>query len=88
MGKTGPVSDFELDFDEQPEGDVTYTVGELIAGINDALEDTFGEGVWVRGEISGFKEGANGHAYFDIVGSEGGKKATLNVSFFSFAISM
>jgi len=85
MGETGTVTNGEIDFEADDGSGPTYSVGELIAGINDALRDTFGDGVWVRGEIRGFKEGANGHAYFDLVGSEGGKTATINVSFFSFA---
>jgi exodeoxyribonuclease VII large subunit len=79
-----------LDFGDQPYDDPsnpTYTVGELADAINDQLRRGFSDGVWVRGEISGLRQGGP-HLYFALVedtdGSDGsGGKAVLNVSLFA-----
>jgi exodeoxyribonuclease VII large subunit len=42
-----------------------YTVGELTAEIGELLTDAY-SGIWVRGEISGLKLAASGHAYFTL----------------------
>jgi exodeoxyribonuclease VII large subunit len=70
----------------------TYSVGELAEAINDALRRGFSDGVWVRGEISGWSDRGQ-HAYFTLVddvetsdrGGNGRGKAVLNVQFFANA---
>jgi exodeoxyribonuclease VII large subunit len=77
-----PAFDFgddELDDAANP----TYTVGELAEAINDALRRGFSDGVWVRGEISGWSDRGQ-HAYFTLVDDDG-TKATINVQFFANA---
>ena len=64
-------------------GLITYTVGELGDAINGALRKGFFEGAWVRGEIQGWREGPNGHAYFNLVDDTAGVKASIAVSFFA-----
>lgn len=81
-----PAFDFgdeELDDAANP----TYSVGELADAINDSLRRGFSDGVWVRGEITGWSDRGN-HAYFvledasDADGSGRGR-AVLNVQFFA-----
>ena len=75
-----PAFDFgddELDDAATP----TYTVGELAEAINDALRRGFSDGVWVRGEISGWSDRGQ-HAYFTLVDDDG-TKAAVNVQFFA-----
>ncbi len=74
---------FDLEFDGDDGGLITFTVGELGDAINGALRKGFFEGVWVRGEIQGWREGPNGHAYFNLVDDTAGVKATIAVSFFA-----
>jgi len=77
-----PAFDFgddELDDAANP----TYTVGELAEAINDALRRGFSDGVWVRGEISGWSDRGQ-HAYFTLVDDDG-TKAAVNVQFFANA---
>jgi exodeoxyribonuclease VII large subunit len=70
----------------------TYSVGELADAINDALRRGFSDGVWVRGEITGWSDRGQ-HAYFTLVddaessdrGGNGRAKAVLNVQFFANA---
>ena len=60
-----PAFDFgddELDDATNP----TYSVGELADAINDALRRGFSDGVWVRGEISGWSDRGQ-HAYFTLI---------------------
>ena len=60
----------------------TYSISELVDEINDTLETTFDEGLWVWGEISGISE-KNRHTYFTLVEMEEGsssKRAQLNVN--------
>lgn len=68
------------DTDDSPN---TFGVGELIQAVNGVLADGFSGGVWVRGEIQGWKDRGGPHAYFDIVDHVDGKKATLSVKFFA-----
>ncbi len=77
-----PAFDFgddELDDAANP----TYTVGELADAINDALRRGFADGVWVRGEITGWSDRGQ-HAYFTLVDDDG-TKAAVNVQFFANA---
>ncbi len=86
-----PAFDFgddELDDAANP----TYSVGELAEAINDALRRGFSDGVWVRGEITGWSDRGQ-HAYFTLVddadpserGGNGRSKAVVNVQFFANA---
>jgi exodeoxyribonuclease VII large subunit len=72
---------FDLDLDDG--GLPTFTVGEFAEAINATLKRGFYEGAWVRGEIQGWREGPNGHAYFNLVDDTDGVKATIAVSFFA-----
>ncbi len=77
-----PAFDFgddELDDGANP----TYSVGELAEAINDSLRRGFSDGVWVRGEITGWSDRGQ-HAYFTLVDDDG-TKAALNVQFFANA---
>ena len=61
-----PVSQPAFDFgdDDLDDGaNPTYTVGELADAINSSLQRSFGDGIWVRGEITGWSDRGN-HAYF------------------------
>lgn len=74
-----------FDFGDEPHDDPsnpTYTVGELAEAINDQMRRGFSDGVWVRGEIDGFRN-SGPHTYFALVedGDEG--RAVLNVSLFA-----
>jgi len=78
------VSQPAFDFGETELDDVTnptYGVGELADAINDALRRGFSDGVWVRGEITGWSDRGQ-HAYFTLADDAGGK-AVLNVQFFA-----
>lgn len=58
----------------------TYSVSELADTINGVLEDSFSEGLWVWGEITGLSV-KGGHTYFTLVEqTKSGKKAQLNVN--------
>ncbi|MEZ5217442.1 MAG: exodeoxyribonuclease VII large subunit [Ilumatobacteraceae bacterium] len=76
-----PAFDFGDDFEDG--GVPTYTVGELALAINASLRRSFFDGVWIRGEIQGWREGPNGHAYFNLVDDSGETTATIAVSFFA-----
>jgi exodeoxyribonuclease VII large subunit len=77
-----PAFDFGDDeFDDAT--NPTYTVGELAEAINDALRRGFSDGVWVRGEITGWSDRGQ-HAYFTLVDDDG-TKAAVNVQFFANA---
>jgi exodeoxyribonuclease VII large subunit len=64
----------ELPFDLLPERR-EYTVAELTTEIGDLLADAY-SGIWVRGEVSGLKLAASGHAYFTLKDS----RATLRAA--------
>jgi exodeoxyribonuclease VII large subunit len=79
-----PAFDFgddDLDGGANP----TYTVGELADAINSSMQRSFGDGIWVRGEITGWSDRGS-HAYFTLadnalVGERNG--AVINVQFFA-----
>ncbi len=76
-----------FDFGDEPFDDPsnpTYTVGELAHAINDQLRRGFSDGVWVRGEISGWSKSSVGHIYFDLIERDqiSGKLSKLRVAFF------
>jgi exodeoxyribonuclease VII large subunit len=88
-----PRHDFDEDLDDGDEFDddvvdghddpidaVTYSVSELAGVINDVLEESFDDGVWVWGEITGLSV-KGGHTYFTLVEqTNNGKKSQLNVN--------
>lgn len=92
-----PAFDFGDD-DVDDAANPTYSVGELANAINESLRRGFADGVWVRGEISGWNDRGQ-HAYFTLVddgrddadGTErrgngsGRGKAVVNVQFFANA---
>jgi exodeoxyribonuclease VII large subunit len=86
-----PAFDFgDAEFDDV--ADVTYSVGELADAVNEALRRGFSDGVWVRGEITGWNDRGQ-HAYFTLVddgdrsdGAGNGRgRAVVNVQFFANA---
>jgi len=89
------VSQPAFDFGDDELDDVanpTYSVGELGEAINDTLRRGFSDGVWVRGEITGWSDRGQ-HAYFTLVDDadssersrNGRGKAVVNVQFFANA---
>jgi exodeoxyribonuclease VII large subunit len=74
-----PSFDFELEDDG---GQPTFTVGELADLINGSLRRSFGDGLWIRGEIQGYGE-RNGHAYFRLVENGENGKAVIDCSLFA-----
>ena len=47
--------------------DQTLTVGELAQVLRWTLDEAFGSGVWVSGEIDSITRPRSGHVYFDLV---------------------
>ena len=47
--------------------DQTLTVGELAQVLRWTLDEAFGSGVWVAGEIDSITRARSGHVYFDLV---------------------
>jgi exodeoxyribonuclease VII large subunit len=45
----------------------TLTVGELCDAVTTAVDEAFGDEIWVRGSISGLSRPQNGHVYFDLI---------------------
>jgi exodeoxyribonuclease VII large subunit len=86
-----PAFDFG-DTDVDDGANPTYSVGELAEAVNDALRRGFSDGVWVRGEITGWNDRGQ-HAYFTLVddadpsdlGGNGRGRAVVNVQFFANA---
>ncbi len=76
------MSQPSLDFDHDDGGVPTLSVGELAEAINGAMRRSFGDGVWVRGEIQGWNE-RGPHAYFRLVEETEDGKASVNVQFFA-----
>jgi exodeoxyribonuclease VII large subunit len=63
------VSQPAFDFGDDEVDDAanpTYSVGELADAINESLRRGFTDGVWVRGEISGWSDRGQ-HAYFTLI---------------------
>ena len=78
-----PSFDFDTaDGDRDDGGQPTFSVSELAELINATLRRSFGDGVWIRGEIQGYGE-RNGHAYFRLVESGESGKAVLDCSLFA-----
>jgi exodeoxyribonuclease VII large subunit len=86
-GNIDPVTTDPLVENGTDTGDVegpgdTFTVTEVVRTINDVLRHGFGRGVWVRGEIQGWK-GSGVHAYFELVEQAADAKATINAAMFA-----
>lgn len=74
-----------FEFDDLPvdePGDLTFTVGELADAIDERLRTGFRDGVWVRGEINGFKRSGQ-HVYFSLVEKHRRSEAKLDVKLFA-----
>lgn len=74
-----------FDFGDEPLDDAanpTLTVSELAETINRTFRRTFPDGVWVRGEITGWSERGN-HAYFALADDAPGRNAHIRVQFFA-----
>ena len=63
--------------------ELTLSVSQYIAVVNNVLKSSMGEGVWVQGEIEGFN-GRGRHTYFNVVERTDGKKASVNVAIWEF----
>lgn len=75
---------FEI-FDDEPLDDLgnpTYSVLELADAVNAQLRRGFPDGVWVRGEIDGFRS-SGPHSYFSLVEHDERGKAVVNISLFA-----
>ncbi len=64
--------------DDDGGGPKIYTVKEITRHLRDLVESAF-PGIWVEGEISGFKHHHSGHMYFNLKDDE----AVLKAAFFS-----
>ena len=56
-----------------------YTVSQITLEIGVIFENTFGNGVWVEGEISNFKAATSGHFYFSLKDSNSVLSAAMFV---------
>jgi len=74
--------DHDSDHDSDDGGLPTFSVGELAEAINGAMRRSFHDGVWVRGEITGWSV-RGPHAYFRLVEDSEQGKAVVNVQFFA-----
>src|SRR5262245_768521 len=63
---SGAMSQPMFDFGPEEDTEPTFTVRELGEAIRGVLQRAFREGVWVTGEIRGFKVAGNGNAYFQL----------------------
>ncbi len=69
---------------------MTFTVAELANRIKQVLGDTFGDELWVEGEIRNLSRARSGHMYFDLVepdpdnGSGKQPEALISVALFRF----
>ena len=68
----------DLEFDDA--ADPTYTVGELAEAIKQILRRGFPDGLWIRGEIQGLQQRANGHMYFNLSERGDNGQATVPVT--------
>ena len=86
MAKDFGTEDFDISTDDVfsdvavagPSTVATYSITELVDEINGVLEDSFEEGFWVWGEISGLST-KNRHTYFTLVEQEPGSRC-LNLT--------
>ena len=54
----------------QQQAQPTWSVSELHDAINGLLSHTFGDEIWVQGEIRNYKVSAKKHVYFDLIDSD------------------
>ena len=73
----------ELEYELDDTAEPTYRVGELAAAIDHVLRRTFTDGVWVRGEIQGYRSDRNGHAWFRLCERTDESNASLDVVLFA-----
>ncbi len=74
-----PSLDLELDDPADP----TYSVREVTDAINQVLRRGFRDGIWVRGEVEGFKATGAGHYYFSLSEiDEDGRRCTMSITLF------
>jgi exodeoxyribonuclease VII large subunit len=71
----------DLGYEDLP--DPTYSVRELADAVNQVLRRGFGDGVWVRGEVEGLQQRANGHVYFSLTERDSDGQATIAVALFA-----
>lgn len=60
----------------------SFSVGQFATILNRVLKASFDEGVWIEGEIEGFKR-PNPHAYFSLVENVDGKKVQVSINLFA-----
>jgi hypothetical protein len=68
-------------------GQPTFSVRELIDGVNTLLRRSFHEGVWVRGEIEGLQT-RNGHVYCSLSERAEDGRATVPVALFANKLAL
>ena len=79
------VSQPAFEFDDAPQdepADLTFTVGELADAIDERLRTGFRDGVWVRGEITGFKR-SGPHVYFSLMEKDRTTEAKIDIKLFA-----
>lgn len=74
-----------FEFDDAPQdepADLTFSVDELADAIDERLRTGFRDGVWVRGEITGFKR-SGAHVYFSLMEKDRASEAKIDVKLFA-----
>jgi exodeoxyribonuclease VII large subunit len=64
------------------EVDPTWTISGLNAAIAGSIRETFGDEVWVRGEVRSISRPSSGHIYLELTERSDGSESTLRVSLF------
>lgn len=75
------MQQISLSFDSDPQqsSEPTLSVSQFIEVVNGVLDQTFGGGLWIQGEIEGFN-GRGKHTYFNLVERSADSKAALSIS--------
>lgn len=55
----------------------SYSLSELTAHINEVIKVNFETALWIRAEISEFRENANGHCYLEFIEKDAGSDVLL-----------
>ncbi|MFK8023837.1 MAG: exodeoxyribonuclease VII large subunit [Ilumatobacter sp.] len=74
-----------FDFADEPvddPGELTFSVGELADAIEEQLRSGFRDGVWVRGEITGFKR-SGPHVYFSLTERDRASESRIDIKLFA-----
>ena len=72
--------EFEDDLEDDESGADDYTVSEFIDQLNFSIDEAFPSGVWITGEIEGFRP-PKPHYYFDLIEKgDDGKSVKLGAS--------